>query len=72
MTTLEDLYFGNINPNERKTKRGSQIDRLVMEFAPDKTKKNITDRNIFFTVCDDTDDTVFAEGCCGFADFVLY
>lgn len=29
MTTLEDLYFGNINPNEREMKRGSQIDRLV-------------------------------------------
>lgn len=29
MSTLEDLYFGNINPNERETKRGSQIDRLV-------------------------------------------
>lgn len=29
MTTLEDLYFGNINPNERETKRGSPIDRLV-------------------------------------------
>lgn len=29
MTTLEDLYFCNINPNEREMKRGSQIDRLV-------------------------------------------
>lgn len=29
MTTLEDLYFGNINPNERETKRDFQIDRLV-------------------------------------------
>ena len=29
MTTLEDLYSCNINPNERETKRGSQIDRLV-------------------------------------------
>ena len=29
MTTLEDLYFGNINPNERETKRGSRIDQLV-------------------------------------------
>lgn len=29
MTTLEDLYFGNINPNERETKKDSQIDQLV-------------------------------------------
>lgn len=29
MTTLEDLYFGNINPNDRETKRGSRIDQLV-------------------------------------------
>ena len=29
MTTLEDLYFGNINPNERDTKRGSRMDQLV-------------------------------------------
>lgn len=34
MTMLEYLYFGNIRPNERKTKRGSQIDRLVKLIPP--------------------------------------
>lgn len=29
MTTLEDLYYGNINPHEMYINRGSQIDRLV-------------------------------------------
>lgn len=29
MTTLEDLYYGNINPHEMYINRGSQFDRLV-------------------------------------------
>lgn len=29
MTTLEDLYYGNINPHEMYINRGSQVDRLV-------------------------------------------
>ena len=29
MTTLEDLYYGNINPHERYIKRGSRVDKLV-------------------------------------------
>lgn len=29
MTTLEDLYYGNINPHEMYLNRGSQVDRLV-------------------------------------------
>ena len=29
MTTLENLYYGNINPNERFIKRGSRMDKLV-------------------------------------------
>lgn len=29
MTTLEDLYYGNISPHERYTKRGSRADQLV-------------------------------------------
>lgn len=29
MTTLEDLYYGNINPHEMYIKRGSKVDRLV-------------------------------------------
>lgn len=29
MTTLEDLYYGNISPHERYTKRGSRADQIV-------------------------------------------
>ena len=29
MTTLEDLYYGNISPHERYIKRGSRFDQLV-------------------------------------------
>ena len=29
MTTLEDLYYGNISPCERDIKRGSRMDKLV-------------------------------------------
>lgn len=29
MTTLEDLYYGNISPHERHKKRGSRVDQLV-------------------------------------------
>ena len=29
MTTLEDLYYGNISPHERYIKRGSKVDQLV-------------------------------------------
>lgn len=29
MTTLEDLYYGNINPHEMYIKRGSKVDLLV-------------------------------------------
>ena len=29
MTTLEDLYYGNISPNEKAIKRGSRMDRTV-------------------------------------------
>ncbi len=29
MTTLEDLYYGNISPHERYIKRGTRIDKLV-------------------------------------------
>ncbi|MBE7057509.1 MAG: hypothetical protein E7387_00195 [Ruminococcaceae bacterium] len=29
MTTLEDLYYGNISTLERDIKRGSRIDKLV-------------------------------------------
>ena len=29
MTTLEDLYYGNISPHERYIKRGTKVDKLV-------------------------------------------
>ena len=29
MTTLEDLYYGNISPRERYIKRGTRLDKLV-------------------------------------------
>ena len=29
MTTLEDLYYGNISPNDKAIKRGSRMDRTV-------------------------------------------
>lgn len=42
MTTLEDLYFGNIKPNERETKRGSRIDRLVKLMCKNEDALNST------------------------------
>ncbi len=29
MTTLEDLYYGNISPHERYIKRGTRMDKAV-------------------------------------------
>ena len=29
MTTLEDLYYGNIQPSERYIKRGTKVDQIV-------------------------------------------
>ena len=29
MTTLEDLYYGNISPREQYIKRGTRVDKLV-------------------------------------------
>ena len=29
MTTVEDLYYGNISPHERYIKRGTRVDKLV-------------------------------------------
>ena len=29
MTTLEDLYYGNIRPHKRYIKRGTRIDKLI-------------------------------------------
>lgn len=35
MTTLEDLYYGNISPHERYIKRGTKVDKLVMMLQKD-------------------------------------
>ena len=29
MTTLENLYYGNISPHERYIKQGTRVDKLV-------------------------------------------
>ena len=29
MTTLEDLYYGNIHPSDRYIKRGTKVDQIV-------------------------------------------
>ena len=29
MKILSDLYFGNVNPNERFIKQGSKVEKLV-------------------------------------------
>lgn len=40
MTTLEDLYYGNIRPQERYIKRGSKADELVKVIC--KNEENLT------------------------------
>ena len=40
MTTLEDLYYGNISPHERYIKRGSRVDQLVKLIC--KNEENLT------------------------------
>lgn len=40
MTTLEDLYYGNINPHERCIKRGSKADELLKAIC--KNEENLT------------------------------
>ena len=37
MTTLEDLYYGNISPHERYIKRGSKVDQLVLIYKNEET-----------------------------------
>ena len=29
MTTLEDLYYGNIHPSDRYIKRGTKVDQII-------------------------------------------
>jgi len=40
MTTLEDLYYGNISPHERYIKRGSRIDNLVKLICKNEEELN--------------------------------
>ena len=36
MTTLEDLYYGNISPHERYIKRVARVDKLVKLICKDE------------------------------------
>ena len=40
MTTLEDLYYGNINPHERYIKRGTRVDKLVKLICKNEEELN--------------------------------
>ena len=40
MTTLEDLYYGNISPHERYVKRGTREDTLVRLICRDEEELN--------------------------------
>ena len=40
MTTLEDLYYGNISPHERYIKRGTRIDKLVKLICKNEDELN--------------------------------
>ena len=42
MTTLEDLYYGNINPHERYIKQGTRIDKLVKLMCKNEEGLTIT------------------------------
>mgnify|MGYP004665941887 FL=1 len=42
MTTLEDLYYGNISPHERYIKRGTRVDRLVKLICKNEEELNST------------------------------
>ena len=46
MTTLEDLYYGNIHPCERDIKRGTKLERLVKLICKyeDELSATLTDR----------------------------
>ena len=73
MTTVEDLYYGNISPHERYIKRGTRVDKLVKlickneeEFNSGLTEKpkeifnKFTDRQK--ELSDITTRQVFADG----------
>ena len=40
MTTLEDLYYGNISPHERYIKRGTRVDKLVKLICKNEEELN--------------------------------
>ena len=40
MTTLEDLYYGNISPHERDIKRGTRVDKLVKLICKNEDELN--------------------------------
>ena len=40
MTTLEDLYYGNISPHERYIKRGTRVDKLVRLICKNEEELN--------------------------------
>jgi len=42
MTTLEDLYYGNISPHERYIKRGTRIDEFVKLICRNEDELNAT------------------------------
>ncbi len=42
MTTLENLYFGNIDPHERFIKDGTRVDELVKLIARNEDELNST------------------------------
>ena len=46
MTTLEDLYYGNISPYERHIKRGTRVDKLVklIRKNEDELNASLTDK----------------------------
>ena len=46
MTTLENLYLGNISPHERYIKQGTRVDKLVKLICKneDKLKASLTEK----------------------------
>lgn len=42
MTTLEDLYFGNIRPNERNMSHDTKVDQLVKLLGKNEDGLNAT------------------------------
>ena len=42
MTTLEDLYYGNISPHEKYIKRGTRMDKIVKLICKNEEELNST------------------------------